>query len=120
MTVTRRLVEFQLPLACRRVVCIVLMCVAIAGLLAACDDEPVPTATTQPANTPTPVATSNRDILPHAHPDTNCDGHSHTDARTHCHADARTHCHADARTHCHADARTHCHADATHFHPDFR
>ena len=58
MTVSRRLVEFKIPPACRRVVCIVLMCVATTALLAACDDEPIPTATTQPANTLTPVATS--------------------------------------------------------------
>ena len=58
MTVTRRLVGPKLPPACRRVVCVGLICVATAALLAACDDEPVPTATTQPANTPTPVATS--------------------------------------------------------------
>ena len=58
MAVTRRLVGPKLPPACRRVVCVVLICVATAALLAACDDEPVPTATTQPTNTPTPLAAS--------------------------------------------------------------
>ena len=58
MAVTCRLVGPKLPPACRRVVCVVLICVATAALLAACDDEPVPTATTQPTNTPTPLAAS--------------------------------------------------------------
>ena len=48
MIVTRRLVGLKIPPAWRRVVCIVLICVATAALLAACDDEPVPTATTYP------------------------------------------------------------------------
>ena len=56
MVATRLMGEFKLPLTCRRVVCIVLMYVSTAALVAACDDEPVPTAITQPTNTPAPVA----------------------------------------------------------------
>ena len=58
MTVARRLVGYKLPLAFRRVVCVGLICVATVALLASCNDEPVPAATTQPTNTPTPLSVS--------------------------------------------------------------
>ena len=58
MLVAHRLSGPKLSPACRRAACFALIFVTIAVLLGACDNEPVPTATTQPANTPTALATS--------------------------------------------------------------
>ena len=58
MLVAHRLSGPKLSPACRRAACFALIFVTIAVLLGACDNEPVPTATTQLANTPTALATS--------------------------------------------------------------
>ena len=58
MLVTRRLPGPKLSLVCLRAACFALILVTTVVLLGACDNEPVPTATTQPAATPTTLATS--------------------------------------------------------------